>query len=575
LVAGSLNDEDDPNVGPKAMLAEQLSYFRTVCGEPALDEIASRTAEGDYQHGRMERATVHDKISGRSSPSLDQVLAFHQACLTYAADRGHRPPADLADPEHWRRLWYDMRRSKQASGRRRRATRHESDNDTDSVVARDVPPHPPDEILRLPVLPLTSPDIDWANLNNGLATLGVKHVGHLFATESAPLIRVVDGVWVGVGSDWTPIDAEYLARTRGRLADRGVEDTDAVGGVIDSLAEIYADDRMGLRRLLLFQLAQLLSADSSQDSELAARRLGVDPTEAAVLAQAVSLHSPDLRLKGLEAMTALAKGDETLCINVLTALPRETDHGIDQLLIRLTTPGHRADQAIRTLLETPTPVHSLQASLHSTEFMMRLMWGPPSVGTLSLRVWPMHPPTQGVRIDGLHADYQDLLAAPSAQFGILPDSGMNYVEVVPPPGLYWITAVTESHNQAVIGRSLMVHIVRHVPAVVLQRTSERRATVFFPWPQGVDQMDVRWECDGWLQHRRVGSTGSSASFEIEVSATEGTVTVESVSRPGADVVLTARNVINFPAWASPSPAGGRRRRIVLPADHENPGWMER
>jgi hypothetical protein len=95
-----------------APLADQLRELRLLAGMPSLDLLVSLTGES----GRpLARSTIQDKLSGTSSPNLDQMLALVRACRVHAERTGTTLPADLIRDGHWRQQWYEAARSKRPS----------------------------------------------------------------------------------------------------------------------------------------------------------------------------------------------------------------------------------------------------------------------------------------------------------------------------------------------------------------------------------------------------------------------------------------------------------------------------
>lgn len=98
-----------------AALAEQLRELKLLAGDPSLTQLEKLTVDlGE----RMPRATISEKLTGRSKPDLDQLNTFVQACCVYADRVGMPLPQDLRDKVKWRERWLEMSRSR--SNQRRR-----------------------------------------------------------------------------------------------------------------------------------------------------------------------------------------------------------------------------------------------------------------------------------------------------------------------------------------------------------------------------------------------------------------------------------------------------------------------
>ncbi|ONK14436.1 hypothetical protein STBA_52210 [Streptomyces sp. MP131-18] len=109
---------------------------------------------------------------------------------------------------------------------------------------------------------------------------------------AGPGLRVLDGLWLPPerGHDLRRADAAECRRAAERWEASGDPRAGAARHVLDRLAEAADDDPMALRRLVLYQLACLLT--DGGPTEDAAVALGVDPAEAAVLAAAVAAGFP-------------------------------------------------------------------------------------------------------------------------------------------------------------------------------------------------------------------------------------------------------------------------------------------
>ncbi|MEU5807663.1 hypothetical protein [Streptomyces sp. NPDC047718] len=131
----------------------------------------------------------------------------------------------------------------------------------------------------LPVAPLVE---RYGELATAQHELGLGHLGELLVPPGGRL-RVLDGVFVVEG----PGRRRHVgaAVLRGPVAARGGP---AAAGLVERLAEIQERDPAALRRILLYQLVQLLHDDPRGNRPETAAALGIDPAEAAALAQAAA-----------------------------------------------------------------------------------------------------------------------------------------------------------------------------------------------------------------------------------------------------------------------------------------------
>ncbi|GAB2717079.1 hypothetical protein [Streptomyces bullii] len=168
-----------------------------------------------------------------------------------------------------------------------------------SADAGTSPPPPPD----LPCFPAMR---DYTRLRAALDGLGFRHLADALrppappraaafgsATGSDDGFRVLDGLWFrGRGTLWERVDEEYVRRARAAWLSSGDPRAAAAVGVVDVLEAYVRHDPMGLRRVLLWQLACLLRDGSAGPTEEAAAALGVHREEAAHLAAAVAAGFP-------------------------------------------------------------------------------------------------------------------------------------------------------------------------------------------------------------------------------------------------------------------------------------------
>ncbi|MEV7143947.1 hypothetical protein [Streptomyces tauricus] len=132
----------------------------------------------------------------------------------------------------------------------------------------------PRALSALPLSPLTP---GYAHLLATQHAAGLRHIGELFT--SGPGLRVLDGVFVPLG-----------ARGRRRvdhalLADLG-RGTGPTATLANQLAELHRHDPQTLRRVVLYQLIELLQDHPRGQHPDTARSLGVHAEEAAGLAAA-------------------------------------------------------------------------------------------------------------------------------------------------------------------------------------------------------------------------------------------------------------------------------------------------
>lgn len=161
----------------------------------------------------------------------------------------------------------------------------------------------------LPDLPCFPAMRGWTRLCEDLAALGFRHVADAlrpppasgraaFGSPPRPggdnIFRVVDGLWFpGRGMRWVRVDEEYVRRARDGWPASGDPRADGAVIVVDTLGAYVRHDPMGLRRLLLWQLACLLRDGDAGPTEEAAADLGVHRDEAGYLAAAVALGFPE------------------------------------------------------------------------------------------------------------------------------------------------------------------------------------------------------------------------------------------------------------------------------------------
>ncbi|MFE0581069.1 helix-turn-helix domain-containing protein [Streptomyces sp. NPDC058874] len=84
-----------PLVTEPVHLLQAMRAVRTTAGEPTLRAMASRHAVAGTPVSYLPRSTLHDILSGRRVPTLDQLRLFLKACDT--------PPADFPA---WEAAWH-------------------------------------------------------------------------------------------------------------------------------------------------------------------------------------------------------------------------------------------------------------------------------------------------------------------------------------------------------------------------------------------------------------------------------------------------------------------------------------
>ncbi|MFD7627638.1 hypothetical protein ACFV7Q_16635 [Streptomyces sp. NPDC059851] len=131
----------------------------------------------------------------------------------------------------------------------------------------------------LPVAPLVE---RYGELVAAQKDLGLSHVGELFVPPGGRL-RVLDGVFAVEG----PGRRRHVgaAVLRGPVAARAGA---RAAALVERLAGIQERDPAALRRILLYQLVQLLHDHPRGDRPETAAALGIDPAEAAALARAAA-----------------------------------------------------------------------------------------------------------------------------------------------------------------------------------------------------------------------------------------------------------------------------------------------
>ncbi|MEU6867159.1 hypothetical protein ABZ924_28600 [Streptomyces sp. NPDC046876] len=144
----------------------------------------------------------------------------------------------------------------------------------------------------LPIAPLVE---RYGELLAAQQGLGLRHLGELLVPPGGRL-RVLDGVFAVEGRGRRHVGAGVL---RGLAGGAGASGAGSAAGawagggsaravLLERLAGIQERDPAALRRILLYQLVQLLHEHPRGDRPEAAAALGIDPGEAAALAQAAA-----------------------------------------------------------------------------------------------------------------------------------------------------------------------------------------------------------------------------------------------------------------------------------------------
>jgi hypothetical protein len=107
---------------PVAQLAAKLRYLRLLAGKPSVTRLKKLTERQGVGRG-IPRATIQDKLSGATAPTLEHVLALVTACAEHAAGIGQPLPREAIDDNRWRAAWLEMQRAR-ADPRCRQARAH-------------------------------------------------------------------------------------------------------------------------------------------------------------------------------------------------------------------------------------------------------------------------------------------------------------------------------------------------------------------------------------------------------------------------------------------------------------------
>ncbi|MER6253659.1 hypothetical protein ABT224_20115 [Streptomyces sp. NPDC001584] len=102
--------------------AKELRRLHIQVGRPSLREIVESPQKAGVRP--LTRSTVHEKLSGKSKPSLDFISAFHFVLVAHGDKRGR--PAEPADRDfrRWKSLWRAMNTELADMQAMRRLSRH-------------------------------------------------------------------------------------------------------------------------------------------------------------------------------------------------------------------------------------------------------------------------------------------------------------------------------------------------------------------------------------------------------------------------------------------------------------------
>ncbi|WP_405731280.1 hypothetical protein OG607_33175 [Streptomyces sp. NBC_01537] len=159
----------------------------------------------------------------------------------------------------------------------------------------------------------------------GLRDLGLRHTAELLAAPGGRAgFRVLDGLWYPTqGMRWARVDREYVRGQRERRRLEGGPGEPVAAALLDRADDVLAADPMGLRRIVLYELALLLQDHPLGTGAQAAEDLGVDPAEAAELAAAVSVRQGRLDGEAAEGIQeAWESGRLGAAVRFADRLPR-------------------------------------------------------------------------------------------------------------------------------------------------------------------------------------------------------------------------------------------------------------
>lgn len=121
--------------------ADRLEQVRLAAGNPPYADLARRSRW-------LKTSTISDVLRAQSNPSLDFVVAFVQACRSFAESRSARTDPAMFDVDGWRNGWLELQRRlgvlRRQTGSVARDSGRGSSGRTPLPVPRQLPaaPHP-------------------------------------------------------------------------------------------------------------------------------------------------------------------------------------------------------------------------------------------------------------------------------------------------------------------------------------------------------------------------------------------------------------------------------------------------
>lgn len=266
----------------------RLARLRQAAGAPSLNRLAALSAHLDRP---LARSTISDKLTGRSMPNWDFVVAFVTACEAYARKTGVVLSPDLTDlakwdAAHWRLLHliddgnFDERLSRAAHAELARRTGPTPGDEPGGVATADpAAPRTAGSVPRQlpPAVPHLAGRMDELRIMTALLNATSR-------TGGAPPIVLIDGM-AGVGKTtlavyWAHRVADRFPGGQLYLNLRGFEPVgapvappDAVRALLEGLGVAPAripstmDAQLGLFRTLLAARHTLVLLDNAADAE--------------------------------------------------------------------------------------------------------------------------------------------------------------------------------------------------------------------------------------------------------------------------------------------------------------------
>ncbi len=175
--------------------------------------------------------------------------------------------------------------------------------------------------------------------------LGLRHIGEALVPSGGRL-RVLDGVYVSrAPRGWNRVDGVALRQA--------AANNPAAGELLRRLADLHDRDPMALRRVLLYQLLDLLQSHPSGGRDALAASLGIDAGEATALAHAAKMRRPldaTQRTAAEALQDAWERGRLRRAARLASQLP--TDGGRDPFLVQrlrqITARVQEADDVLAT-----------------------------------------------------------------------------------------------------------------------------------------------------------------------------------------------------------------------------------